>query len=203
LKEAGCFRVACVVLAAGAATRMGRLKQLMPYRDRVLVQHTVEQAVQAGFEPILVVVGAQAEAVQAALAAEPVEIVRNSDWQSGMGSSLSIAARKLQESGNDVAALAVLLSDQPLVSASHLRAMRKDLYSSNVSAIAAEYDGALGVPAIFKRSLLPRLAALEPAAGARHLLRDSGISVIPFPLPEAALDVDTPEDFAALVERAV
>jgi molybdenum cofactor cytidylyltransferase len=200
LKE-GCLRVACIVLAAGAATRMGRLKQLMRYRDQALVQHAVDQAVEAGFDPVLVVVGAQAEAVQAAVAAKPIEIVRNAEWQTGMGSSLAAGTRRLQEAGSDVAGVAVLLSDQPLVTAGHLRAMRKELYGGKSAVIAAQYDGTLGVPAIFQRSLFSRLATLAPEAGARQLLRDSHLTVTPFPLPEAALDVDTPEDFAALIEE--
>ncbi len=56
---AACLPVSAVVLAAGAATRMGKLKQLLPYRGRTLIQHAVDQALQAGFDPVVVVVGAR------------------------------------------------------------------------------------------------------------------------------------------------
>jgi len=54
------------------------------------------------------------------------------------------------------------------------------------------------VPALFKREMFGRLASLRPEAGARDLLRNQEFDVAAFPLPEAAMDIDTPADFAAL-----
>ena len=64
--------------------------------------------------------------------------------------------------------------------------------------VAARYDGRLGVPALFRREIFPLLASLPAASGARQLLRHSGLRVEPFPLPEAAIDIDTPADLAAV-----
>ncbi len=193
-----CLPVAAVILAAGSATRMGKLKQLLPFEDKTLVEHAVAQAAAASLAPIIVVVGSESQAVRNTLAARAVAIVDNTRWQSGMGSSIAAGVRHLQELATDSAAVAILVADQPLVTATHLHAMRKELTRSGAAIIAAHYNGTLGVPAIFKRSLFPMLASLEPEAGARFLLRDPNRSVLPFELPEAALDVDTPEDFAAL-----
>jgi len=177
---------------------MGTLKQLLPYRGRTLVQHAVDQAIQAGFEPVITVVGAEAGSVRASLASRNVEIVENLNWESGMGSSIALAVRHLLESGNNSAAIALLLADQPLVTADHLKALRGKFHSSSVGVVAAEYNGTMGVPAVFKRSLFPTLANLDPGVGARHLLRQPGIKVDGLPMPEAAMDVDTPSDFATL-----
>ncbi len=177
---------------------MGKLKQLLPYAGHTLVEHAVEQAIEAGFSPVIVVVGAEAGAVRASIAARRVEIVHNGAWHLGMGSSVTAGIRHLQQMGSDSAAVAILLADQPLVSANHLAEMRGLLHTSHAPAVAAQYNGTLGVPALFKRDLFTVLLSLPPAAGARHLLRDSGIQVAPFPLPEAAMDIDTPQDFAAL-----
>ena len=76
--------------------------------------------------------------------------------------------------------------------------MRRLLYTGTAPIVAAEYSATIGVPALFKRELFGTLAVLAPDAGARHLLRDSGFAVTAFPLPEAAMDIDTPEDFEAL-----
>jgi molybdenum cofactor cytidylyltransferase len=180
---------------------MGTLKQLLPYRGLTLVQHAVDQAIQAGFEPVIAVVGAQAESVRASLANRNVEIVENPDWESGMGSSVALAVRHLLENGEDSAAIALLLADQPLVTADHLKALRGKFHSSSVGIVAAEYNGTVGVPALFKRSLFGALANLDPGAGARQLLRQPGTRVDGLPMPEAAMDIDTPSDFAALNSR--
>lgn len=180
-----------MVLAAGAARRMGRLKQLLPYGRSTLVEHAAEQALAAGFDPVVVVVGAEAASVRAALAAWRVRVVENSSWHLGMGSSIQAGMEVLAEAEG----VCILLADQPHVEARHLREMQKLLEASVGFAVAAEYNGTLGVPALFKRELFRELRSLEPAAGARALLRRYAT---PFPLPEAAIDIDTPEDFAAL-----
>jgi molybdenum cofactor cytidylyltransferase len=177
---------------------MGQLKQLLPYRGETLLAHAVQQALNAGFEPVIVVVGAQAEAVRKSIAHKPVIIVENPAWQSGMGSSISAGMRRLTENGVPPTSVAILLGDQPLVEARHLQAMMPLLQASEASAIAAEYGGTLGVPAIFNSEMFDHLASLSPAEGARRLLRHPQFKSLSFPLPEAAVDLDTPEDFAAL-----
>lgn len=177
---------------------MGRLKQLLSYRGQPLVQHAIEEATNAGLAPIIAVVGAEGAAVRAAIAGQPVSIVENREWASGMGSSIAAGMRFLAEAASDVAAVAILLADQPLVTARHLVKMQTLVFSGKSQAVAAQYSGSLGVPAIFKRNLFEALSSLPSAAGARHILRDSEIEVAAFPLPEAAIDIDTPEDFAAL-----
>lgn len=189
------MRVGAVILAAGAATRMGRIKQLLPYRGRTLVEHSISQAQQAGFAPVLVVLGAQAESVAEAIARTTAEVVINEAWQTGMGSSVTAGVKRM--SGVD--AVAILLADQPCISATDLSAMHRILESSDAAVIAASYAGTVGVPAIFRAAVFPMLLQLAPDAGARALLRDKSLSVLHYGLPAAATDIDTPEDFAALV----
>jgi molybdenum cofactor cytidylyltransferase len=190
--------VAAVVLAAGAATRMGRLKQLLPYRGRTLVEHTVAQAKAAQFSPIIVVIGAEAQAVAASLAHADVTIVENPQWSTGMGSSIVAGISHLQTLPVEPEAAAMLLADQPRIGARHLQEMLRVFSGSNGLILAARYNGALGVPALFRYSMFPKLRSLDPAAGARAILRDPQASVTAFDLPEAAIDIDTPAEFAAL-----
>jgi CTP:molybdopterin cytidylyltransferase MocA len=75
------------------------------------------------------------------------------------------------------------------------------LETGSTPAVAAQYNGGLGVPAFFKRELFAALATLPPEAGARRLLRDSGLQVSAYPLPEAAIDIDTPEDYRRLTNQ--
>jgi len=197
-----CLEVAAIILAAGSATRMGRLKQLLPFKGRPLVTHAIDQARKAQLGPIIVVVGAEASSVQTVIASQPVDVVHNPYWATGMGSSLAAGVKRLQEMDGNWAGVAVLLADQPLVDAEHLSTMRALLTSQSAPIIAAEYNGTVGVPAFFRREMLPQLAVVAPEVGARAILRESGKAVYAFPLPEGAIDVDTPEDFAALEANA-
>jgi CTP:molybdopterin cytidylyltransferase MocA len=174
---------------------MGRLKQLLIYRGEPLVANAINQARGAGFAPVVVVVGADADAVSNAIASMQLKIVRNDHWQTGMGSSIAAGVR----STPPVDAVMLLTGDQPLVTAQHLSAMRALLETSGADAVAAEYSGTIGVPALFRGALMERLAQLPHAAGAKVLLESPGIRVARYQLPEAAADIDTPEEWQRLL----
>lgn len=189
---------AAMILAAGAGSRMGTLKQLLPFRNGTLLSNAIAQAKAAGFGRIAVVVGAEAERVAESVTGDQIETVENAGWDAGMGSSIRAGMAHLRMRGPLPEALAILLADQPLVTAAHLLAMRQLQAESGAPIVAAEYEGRRGVPALFSPALFATLETLAPEAGARHLLRDGRFPVITYPLPEAAADVDTPQDFAAL-----
>jgi molybdenum cofactor cytidylyltransferase len=191
--------VGALILAAGAATRMGKIKQLLPYRGRTLVEHAIQQAQLAGFAPVLVVLGAQAQAVAEAVRRTSAASVVNENWARGMGSSIVAGVVRMLELAPDLEAMAVLLADQPYVSASHLAAMARVFEGLSAPILAARYAGTLGVPALFRRAVFSKLQELKPDAGARSLLRRATGDVHSFDLPEAATDIDTPEEFADLL----
>src|SRR5215475_6610558 len=80
--------VALLLLAAGGSTRMGRPKQLLEYRGRPLLRHSVEQALGSRCRPVVVVLGAEADACRAAIQDAPVDVMINHAWAEGMGSSI-------------------------------------------------------------------------------------------------------------------
>src|SRR5690349_1004766 len=79
---------AAVILAAGGSQRMGRAKQLLQVGGGSLVRRAAEAALAAGCAPVAVVLGAQAEDVEAALRGCGAETVRNDDWERGIGTSI-------------------------------------------------------------------------------------------------------------------
>jgi molybdenum cofactor cytidylyltransferase len=192
---------AIVVLAAGASTRMGTPKQLLPWRDGVpLVRCQAETALAARLGPVSVVVGADAAACREALAGLPIAIVENDAWREGMAASIRAGLAAALAADPTLATVLLLLGDQPLVDAAGLRALAAARGPAHVA--AAAHDGArLGPPALFARALFPRLAALRGDAGARALLRDPALRVAAVPWPEAAVDLDTPGDVAHARDR--
>jgi len=191
------WRTAAIILAAGAATRMGQPKQLLTYRGRTLLQRAIDQAIGAAFEPIIVILGSGSSMLRDSIADEPVEIVQNERWETGVGSSIIAGMQALLKRAEFPSTVAILVIDQPLVEAKHLTAMRQLLSVVETSIVAAQYSETIGVPALFKREVFDALISLPPEAGARRLLRGSDAKVTPFPLPEAAVDIDTREDFEA------
>ncbi|HZI05073.1 MAG TPA: nucleotidyltransferase family protein [Archangium sp.] len=188
------MRVGAVVLAAGSSSRLGRPKQLLVHEGRTLVRRAAEAAVAAGCEPVVVVLGAQGEAVGAELSGLRVRTVDNPEWQLGMGRSLRVGVRALPE----VEAVLVLLCDQLRVDAAHLRALVDTFARTRSPVVASGYEGARGVPALFSRALLPELEALEADQGARKVIVRDPSRVVEVPLPGGGEDVDTAADLSRL-----
>lgn len=80
--------IAGIVLAAGESKRFGKPKQLLEWKGQPFVRAVAQTALQAGLSPVIVVTGANAEEVEAAVRGLDVVIVRNEAWQSGQGSSI-------------------------------------------------------------------------------------------------------------------
>ena len=195
--------VALLLLAAGGSTRMGRPKQLLEYGGQPLLRHSVEQALASRCRPVVVVLGADADACRAVIDDLPVQIVLNHDWAQGMGSSIraGMSALAAGETGESVPeAVLIALCDQPLISSAFLDALVQLHVEQHAPMVAASYDNRPGVPALFARALFPRLAALDGQAGAKALLQAAdGAHLLTIPAPQAAVDVDTPDDYARLL----
>jgi molybdenum cofactor cytidylyltransferase len=188
--------LACVLLAAGGSRRLGRPKQLLRVRARPLLLHAIDTArAAAPGAPLVVVLGAQRVRFRLLLrrAAPDVAIAPNPRWADGLASSLKTGLAHVPA---DTRAIVVTLVDQPRVDA---RALRRLLGAWNrrprVPA-AARYDNRAGVPAVLPRESFRAIRALSGDSGARALLRDAPrVSLVD--MPEAAVDLDTPEDVSA------
>jgi molybdenum cofactor cytidylyltransferase len=193
-------QVALLLLAAGGSTRMGRPKQLLEYGGQPLLRHSVEQALGSRCRPVVVVLGADADACRAAIHDLPVQIVLNHDWAQGMGSSIRAGMSVLAAGESAPEAVLIALCDQPLISSAFLDALVRLHVEQHAPMVAASYDSRPGVPALFARALFPRLAALDGQAGAKALLQAAdGGELLTIPAPQAAVDVDTPDDYARLL----
>ncbi len=190
--------IAIVVLAAGASTRMGVPKQLLRVHGRSLVRHAVEAALGSSCRPVIVVLGAHGEAVQSELEGLPVRIVRNENWSQGLSTSIRAGIAALPSAPDSPEAIVLTLCDQPFVGADSIEALVAAYRSTGRPIVASQYGGTLGVPTLFSRALLPELLALEGDTGARQVIQAHASSVWPVPCPQGAVDLDTPEDHAAI-----
>jgi molybdenum cofactor cytidylyltransferase len=188
--------VSAVVLAAGASTRMGVQKLLLPLGDEPIVRRTVRQVCEAGFDDVLVIVGCEREKVLEALEGLPVRHAVNSQYERGMGTSFRTAIEHLPDSS----AAMFTLADQPFLTAKEYRALL-DTYREQAPAIVSvRYGKVTAPPHLFSREIFPELARLEH--GARSVLerhRDE-VTVLQFS-PDLLLDIDTPEDYERAKSR--
>ena len=188
--------ISAVVLAAGASTRMGTPKLLLPFGDEPLIRRAVRHVSAAGFDDVLVVVGSEHEAMLAALEGLPIRHAVNLQFASGMGSSFRTAVEHLPDS--DAAMFA--LADQPFVTTNEYRSVL-DTYRQRASPIVSvRYGEVMAPPHLFEREFFPELAGLQHGARSvlhRHIDRTT---ILRFP-PDLLVDVDTPDDYERAKSR--
>jgi molybdenum cofactor cytidylyltransferase len=195
------LRFGLVILAAGEASRMGSPKQLLPLGGRSLLEGTVEAALASPAWPVVVVLGAHAEKIRPTLARLPVLIAENPAWTEGMASSIRAGVTTLRQFSRAVDGVLIALCDQPAFSSDVIAQLVAAQQASGRSIVAARYSGRNGAPALFLREHFPALTSLTGEEGARALLNGDPARVAPVDLPQLAVDLDTPADYAAVKTR--
>jgi len=184
-----------VVLAAGPSRRLGRAKQLLAWRGEPLVRRAARTAMDAGFWPVVVVLGACCDEVRAVLAGMPLATITNPAFAEGLAGSIRTGLHRLRVCAPDVKGVLLLACDQPLVEPAHLAALAGAALASGQPIAASVYGDGPGVPALFAASIFGELLELSGDGGARQVIDRDAARVAPVPLAGGALDVDTPEDW--------
>ncbi|MGI2139264.1 nucleotidyltransferase family protein [Shewanella baltica] len=216
-------RLLIVVLAAGESKRFEgvKLAQLIPslsatgISEQAIISTHVERLQQLYCQDLdlerqetpslqhaslLIILGAHQPILQPLLAElhsrQPFDILVNPQWQTGLASSVSLAASYVKEQGFD--AMLLTLADQVALSVEDYRQLIL-MWHKTGKEVAAHYLDDLGVPAIFNASTLPLFTHLSGDRGAKSILKQQAQqgALVAITLPRAAIDIDTQADLAS------
>jgi molybdenum cofactor cytidylyltransferase len=189
-----------IILAAGRSARLGSPKQLLPYADKNLLQHSIDVAVESSMKPVIVILGSEIEEIERKIDYRGVIIAKNPDWESGMASSVVCGIKTLNKLHPDIESVILMVCDQPFVTAGLLNDLIKRQKASGSSIIASSYDNIKGTPALFHKKHFPELVSLTGDTGARSLLKKYAETLQTIPFEKGGIDIDTIEDYRILAK---
>jgi molybdenum cofactor cytidylyltransferase len=190
--------VAIIILAAGASTRMGTPKQLLPYQGHSLLSYTLESAITSVCNPVVVVLGANAQQIRSEVNQPSVQVVENPQWNLGMSSSIRCGILSLSNYSENIDAAVIAVCDQPFLSTQIINLLVASYHSTGKPIVASQYAGTLGVPVLFSSIFFSELAVLKETDGAKTFINKHFNEVFCFPFPLGAIDIDTPKDYEQL-----
>ncbi|MCW5839239.1 MAG: nucleotidyltransferase family protein [Anaerolineales bacterium] len=189
-------RVAGIVLAGGGSSRLGQPKQLLDWKGTPFVRQVAETALAAQLSPVIVVTGAAAAEVTAALHGLAVQVVHNPNWAAGQSSSVKAGLAAVPA---DAAAAIFMAVDQPQLPVRLLDSLKEQHAFNQPPIVATLVDGRRSMPVLFDRSTFPDFATLQGDMGGRALFSTHQVTWFPWLDSSMAIDVDTPEDYARLL----
>ena len=196
-RKTGSPAVTAVVLAAGSATRFGSVKLLAPINGRPVLQHVLDALDAAALTDVVVVLGTDAEAIEAAIDWRSERRVTNPDSGRGLSSSLVVG---LEAVPAEASAL-IVLGDQPAISPATIRTLLDQPDDAELPVVVARYpDDSARNPVLLRRAAFGIATEATGDRGLGPVLAGHPELVREVPVHGSNPDVDTPADLAAAVE---
>ena len=188
-----------VILAAGAASRMGRDKALLPWHSGTFLSAAI-RALQSSTEFVIVVASENEANLEPIVNAEAAFMVRNPNPEQGQFSSLQCGLREVLNRGRDAAI--VTLVDRPAPSLQTIEQLKNAFLNGNDAlwAVVPEYAGKHGHPIVVGREMIEAFLRAPATSSAREVehAHQQHIAYLSVTDPAVIANVDTPEDFENL-----
>jgi molybdenum cofactor cytidylyltransferase len=203
--------IASIVLAAGESRRMGFPKALLAYpqrdgRETTFLAHLLDVLNRSRAEPILVVLGHEAERIQASIPRDAwgeAKAVVNPRYREGMLSSIVAGLDAIGDNPLVEAAL-VLPVDHPDVSAEVVDSLIAAFGRTPRPIVLPVHRGRRGHPVLFSRAVFDEIRRAPEAVGARQVVWDHHQDLLEIEVQDPGIgrDVDTPSDYRSFRERS-
>jgi molybdenum cofactor cytidylyltransferase len=184
-----------ILLAAGASQRLGRPKQLLPFRGGTLLGASLQRARACGFDQLIVTIGGAATEVREQVDLSGTEVVESIDFSSGCSSSLRVAMDHVDGRAEGIV---LLLGDQPDVHVEVVHALVD--HAGHAPIGVCRYRDGFGHPFWFGRDAFADLRQLHGDKAIWKLLHSEAYPVVEQPVgAPVPVDVDTWEDYQTLL----
>jgi molybdenum cofactor cytidylyltransferase len=188
-----------IILAAGESVRMKTNKLLLPFQGKTILETAISNVMQSDIRNILVVLGAFREDVIRVISSLPVQHCYNSEYETGMLSSVQCGLYNIPASAETVL---VFPGDQPLIPGKVAVKMLEEYRRSGKGIAVPVYRGKRGHPVLIDTKYRSEVAKLNRDEGLRALLHKfpEDVLEVETDTPGVLKDIDTPEDYRNLTQ---
>lgn len=186
--------ITALVLAAGESRRMGMPKPLLRFGATSFLEQIVSVLSQSNVDRVIVVLGAQAERIQALTDLSAADVVLNCDYDQGQLSSLIAGLRRVTSATD---AIVLCLVDSPLITTAVVNRVIAGFRTTGRPIVVPVCEGRRGHPTLFARAVFDELLTAPPDQGARYVvhLNESRVLELEVSDPAILTRIDTPQDY--------
>ena len=190
--------ISALLLAAGESRRMGDFKQLLPLRDKTFVEHCVDSLLGTRVCEVIVVTGHRESDVRRALGGRRVIFAHNSEYKSGMTSSIKRGMLAVSEGSS---ACVIALVDQPLIDPNVINTIIETYEKEQPLIVIPTYQGKNGHPILLDLKLKEAILNMDSSQALREVVHahTSETSRVEVSDNRVTEDCDLPEDYERIL----
>lgn len=192
------MKIAILVIAAGASRRLGQPKQLLPYKDTILLDYVIKECQASEVGDVYLVLGANRKQIEAQMSGD-FSVFYHQNWKEGMGTSIAFGIQQIDN--QDYEGVIVCVGDQPFFRKELLRQIVKKRIQTNAPVIISKFKEGMGPPSFFEKSLFSELAQLKGDIGAKPIVKKYSHQKEIILFENGHIDIDAPDDLKYLKEK--
>ena len=189
------MQLAILILAAGKASRMGAVKQLLKVNGTSLLENAISNSKKLKKSTVICVLGAHATEIKKTIDLKSIAFTINKDYTKGISSSIIAGIKYIQKQEIQFDGLFIQLADQPAIELAYYREMIALFSKEKTKIIAANYGKKYGVPAIFPKAFINDLLKITGDKGAKEFLQKNKKEIVSPEVTVNLLDIDTREEY--------
>jgi len=189
---------AILIISAGASSRLGEAKQLVKYKNDVLINHIIKECLATEIEDIFLILGANRQLIKAQLIEGDFITLENKKWKEGMGKSIAFGVSEATKI-NTYEGVFIILSDQVFFDSTIIDDMLTSSDKNPDNIILSKYQEGQGPPSYFPAQYFGPLSKLTGDDGAKEIIQANRDKIIYVNFEKGNIDIDTPEDLQHLL----
>ena len=194
------MKISGIVIASGEGKRIGRIKQLLPWKNSTILGNIIDTLKDTNLDKIYIVLGHEKEKILENIKphlTENFEVIFNKNYKKGMLTSIQEAMKKISD---DYFGFIIFLGDQPFIKKETVERFVERIKAKDYPIIVSCYKGERGHPTFISLEFKEKILSMDPEKGAlRDIIYDARNRNLVFDFEtddnDVIKDIDTYEDY--------